>query len=272
MSVLPARAGFSQSPATPSRSASGAYASVELLAAPDAGDGDFWLGLRFHLEPGWHIYWQNPGDSGSPPTVTWNLPDGYSVGEIEWPAPDRIAVGSLVNYGYEREVTFPARVRVRSATLGTRALVAATVKWVVCRDVCVPGRGNLQIALPLSAADRAAAPSWGAAIEAARARVPRPAPASWHAHADSDRDAFVLTVDTGRPERDALFFPVAVSQVDDSALQQFESLGRGFRLRLRKSDQLVGVPASLTGVVRLASGQAYLVSAPVMAANERKPR
>ncbi len=260
--------------AAPSRSAAGPHASVDLLAVAEAGQPDFWLGLRFRLEPGWHIYWQNPGDSGSAPTIDWHLPDGYAAAGTEWPAPDQIDVAGSVNYGYEGEVVLPARVRIAPAARNRPAVVAATVYWVVCRDVCVPGRGNVQIAVPLSAADLASAASWRAAIDAARARVPQPAPASWSARAVSDGDAFVLTVDTGRPEQAASFFPMNVSQVDDSAPRRFESRPRGFRLTLRKSNELVALPPALTGVVRLPSGPAYVVSAPVAAGagSERRRR
>src|SRR6266513_2020688 len=48
------------------------------------------LGVHFILEPGWHIYWTNPGDSGQPPVFKWQLPAGFSAGEIQWPRPNRM--------------------------------------------------------------------------------------------------------------------------------------------------------------------------------------
>src|SRR5579872_2186558 len=59
----------------------------------------FWAGLHFQLENQWHIYWVNPGDSGEPPRVTWNLPAGFHVGALTWPAPHRLRSSSLVDYG-----------------------------------------------------------------------------------------------------------------------------------------------------------------------------
>src|SRR5690242_17206704 len=80
------------------------------------------VGLRFELDPHWHIYWRNPGDSGGPPTIDWKLPEGFQAGEFQWPAPTRMAVGgTLVNYGYEADVLLPLTLRVpASAKPGTQ--------------------------------------------------------------------------------------------------------------------------------------------------------
>ena len=47
------------------------------------------VGLRLRIAPGWHTYWQNPGDAGAPPELTLTLPDGASAGPITWPTPRR---------------------------------------------------------------------------------------------------------------------------------------------------------------------------------------
>ena len=69
--------------------------------------GRFQAGLYFRLEEGWHIYWQNAGDSGEPPSITWKLPSTVQAGSILWPVPKRIDVEPFVNYGYEEEFCFP---------------------------------------------------------------------------------------------------------------------------------------------------------------------
>src|SRR5579864_944263 len=75
------------------------HARVELLAAQAAAQPGrpFQVGLHFQLEPGWHIYWINPGDSGEPPRVKWTLPAGYQAGPIQWPVPQRIEDHSLID-------------------------------------------------------------------------------------------------------------------------------------------------------------------------------
>src|ERR1700755_1591095 len=59
----------------------------------------FLVGVRFKIDSDWHIYWKNPGDSGIPPKITWNLPPGFTVGDLQWPVPKRIEVATLINYG-----------------------------------------------------------------------------------------------------------------------------------------------------------------------------
>ena len=72
----------------------------EVLNIP-AG-GTFWIALRQKIRPNWHTYWRNPGDSGEPTRIKWNLPPGFEAGEIKWPTPKRIPVGPLMNFGYAR--------------------------------------------------------------------------------------------------------------------------------------------------------------------------
>ena len=77
---------------------------AELVAhAPDGvGPGKpVWLGLKIEHQPHWHTYWKNPGDSGLPTTLTWQLPAAVRAGDIAWPTPQKLPVGPLMNYGYE---------------------------------------------------------------------------------------------------------------------------------------------------------------------------
>ena len=70
------------------------------------------VGLLFDLEPGWHVYWTNAGDSGEPPAVKWTLPTGVTVGPLQFPAPKRLPLGPLMDFGYETQVLFPAELHV----------------------------------------------------------------------------------------------------------------------------------------------------------------
>jgi thiol:disulfide interchange protein DsbD len=69
------------------------------------------VALEFQLEPGWHIYWKNPGDSGEATTVKWNLPEGWSEVDLMFPTPHAIDAGGVINYGYENKVTLLARLK-----------------------------------------------------------------------------------------------------------------------------------------------------------------
>ena len=71
-----------------------------------------WLGLAIEHKPHWHTYWKNPGDSGLPTTLQWTLPAGFQAGEIDWPTPQRLPIGPLMNHGYEGKLLLPVRVDV----------------------------------------------------------------------------------------------------------------------------------------------------------------
>ncbi|MEI7994200.1 MAG: protein-disulfide reductase DsbD domain-containing protein, partial [Methylococcaceae bacterium] len=87
---------------------------AQLIASVDAvhpGD-EILVGVHQRIIPHWHTYWINPGDSGLPTTIDYALPGGAIAGEIQWPTPIRIIMGSVTNYGYENEVTLLSKVKV----------------------------------------------------------------------------------------------------------------------------------------------------------------
>ena len=45
---------------------------------------DFWIGWQIVRNPGWHTYWEHPGDVGVPPKLEWDLPEGFSVSPMQY--------------------------------------------------------------------------------------------------------------------------------------------------------------------------------------------
>ena len=115
---------------------------VALLAEPAAivpGE-PFTVGIRLSMKEHWHTYWRNPGDSGEPAQVTWKLPQGFAVGDLEWPAPSLIRVGPAASFGYEGEAILLARVTPpRDLKSGTTVRLAADVAYLVCEKILHPG-------------------------------------------------------------------------------------------------------------------------------------
>lgn len=243
-------------------SLSQSHAKVEFIAEqPSIRPGkQFWIGVLFHLDQGWHIYWQNPGDSGEPPKIQWQVPSGFTVGQIYWPPPVRLGSGSVVDYGYEGSVLLMAPV-VPSSDAGPALMpkISAEVKYIVCREICVPGNAHLTLWFPL-AHD---ASQLHALFEQARHEFPKPAPAAWKVSAQSDSDDFTLSVRTDSHVEGATFFPLVPGQIENSAPQDFASTGNGFRLTLRRSDQLTKPITVLRGLVVLGPRRAFEVAAPV---------
>jgi len=226
------------------------------------------VGLRFEMQDHWHIYWRNPGDSGVPPQVRWKLPAGFQVGKLQWPAPERLGSGSVIDYGYPEPVLLAVEVQTpMTLAAGGSITLAAEVSWLACKDICVPGKADLTLTLPVRLAP-GPVPAAHALFQEARSRLPRPTPPAWRIEATAQKDVFVLTIH-GAGAGKASFFPLTADQIDNAAPQAATPFPGGMRLTLRKSDQRMKTPARLEGVLKLGRGRAYVVSAPVRALRVR---
>jgi len=230
------------------------------------------LGLHFRLEKGWHIYWVNPGDSGEPPRLEWRLPAGLRAGAIEWPAPGRLPIPPLVDYGYGGEVLLPVRIETTAAlAAGGAATLAAEMKAVVCREVCIPAKAHLSLSLPVRAERPRESAETLALFTTARKALPKPAPSSWRPTARDLGDNFELSVHTSQTISQAWFAPLDPLVIENAAPQKTASTKAGFRLILKKSDQLLKPISRLHGVLVLPEG-AYLIDAPVAPSPVRRPK
>ncbi|MCY7319442.1 MAG: protein-disulfide reductase, partial [Ramlibacter sp.] len=133
-----------------------------------------WIGLQLAHQPEWHTYWKNSGDSGLPTQLTWTLPAGVTAGEIAWPLPKKIPVGTLLNYGYEGTVLLAVPLTIspqfKPALLSGDLDIKLKALWLVCRKECIPEEGEFALKLPL----RSTTAINGAAFDAAAAAQPRP--------------------------------------------------------------------------------------------------
>ena len=131
--------------------------TADLLAAADGivpGQRAITVGLRLRTQPGWNTYWQYAGDAGIPTTIDWTLPPGFKAGPIHWPVPERISEpGDIVIYGYRGNVVLPVIIQVpENLRLGQTIAIRAHATWLVCKDICVPGKADLILTLPVVAA------------------------------------------------------------------------------------------------------------------------
>jgi len=115
----------------------------------------FALGVLFKIKPGWHIYWQNPGDSGLPTRINFDLPVNFKQGETIWPVPKSIErSGNIIDYGYENEVLLWKIIKLPDGYSAQNKIpVKANINWVSCKEVCKPGNSTLEIEIdPANAA------------------------------------------------------------------------------------------------------------------------
>jgi DsbC/DsbD-like thiol-disulfide interchange protein len=252
---------FGSSPQAPPK-----HADVELLSrqASVKPNSDLQLGVHFILEKGWHIYWINPGDSGQPPSFKWQLPPGFSAGEIQWPRPERMQPSrSLADFGYHDEVLLPLTIHAASS-LNVSAPIEfnVEVKWLVCREVCIPEHADLHLSLPVGATARLNQ-QHSQLFAKTDKLIPQPLPRGWNASATSGKDDFVLTIRADKPVTKVEFFPFDPGQIDNPAPQKLQTSHTGVTLRLKKYDLLLKPISVLRGVLVIPGGPAYRIEAPV---------
>ena len=111
-----------------------------------------WVGLQLAHQPKWHTYWKNSGDSGLPTQLTWTLPVGVMAGDIAWPAPKKIKIGSLTNFGYEDTVLLAVPLTITPAfkpsLLNSNLDIKLKAQWLVCKEECIPEEGEFAISIP----------------------------------------------------------------------------------------------------------------------------
>lgn len=140
------------SASTASSSASTSNCTASLLADTQAiaAGKPFKVAVRFQLAKGWHLYWRFPGDSGAPPSIQWLLPEGFEVGPIQWPMPHPLhSEGNITTYVYEDELVLTAMVKPPSVLSGSTVALKAKLKWFICSDTCMPGKGEVSLEIPV---------------------------------------------------------------------------------------------------------------------------
>ena len=246
-------------------------AELVALGPAIAPGGTQQVGLVLTLDKGWHVYWINPGDSGEPPRIAWTLPAGVTAGPMQFPIPKRLPLGPLMDFGYEGEVAFPVTIAAAPTLKPGPMHLDAQVSWLVCAQVCIPGKAHLGIGLTVQPGTPQA-PLAGALGEAITL-VPKPLPAGTKFSVTGGAQQFVLTLIDGRRETNAEFYPYPSEStaneaqppdaIVNAAEQKIEPQRDGVRLTVERSPDLAALPAMLRGVLKFSNTVAYDVSAPV---------
>jgi thiol:disulfide interchange protein/DsbC/DsbD-like thiol-disulfide interchange protein len=113
---------------------------------------EFTVALRLQHEPHWHSYWVNAG-TGYPTRIKWELPAGWSAGEIQWPTPILIrdSKGNVTGHGYDGVLYLPVILTPPAdAKAGTTVTLEAAANWLMCADICIPGKQDVSLTLPVA--------------------------------------------------------------------------------------------------------------------------
>ncbi len=241
------------------------HLSVQLVSARDVihpGDS-LQAGLYFKLDKGWHVYWSNAGDSGEPPKITWTLPEGITADAMQFPVPQHLPLGPLMDYGYENEVVFPILLHAAdSVKPGAPQEASAKVNWLVCREVCIPGKAELKLPITVAPPSDPGKVLAQGLIQSWQQRLPQQLPPDAKASFATTPTGFNVTVLTGKPETSGQFFPYDESQIDNPAKQPAKPLKNGIQIELKKDENLKATPATLHGLVVFPDGRAFDVEFP----------
>ena len=184
------------------------------------------LALHFIPDVHWHTYWQNPGDSGLPTRLSWQLPEGVSVGDIQWPTPQAISVPPLVNYGFEGSTILLSELRIPADYTAETIDIQLQADWLVCEEICIPAEAQFSLSLPV-ASEAIAAADYQALFTQAQQQLPQPL--NVNGRFDTSGGAFSAVIDW-QPSTQITGFFVAVSELVDHA---------GAQLISQQGDQLL---------------------------------
>jgi thiol:disulfide interchange protein DsbD len=216
----------------------------------------FWVALRLKADPGWHTYWRNPGDSGLPTTIRWELPAGFKLGPIQWPYPQVLDTLGIATYGYQGEVAFQVQIAPpTNLPAGSPVTLRARAEWLVCREECIPGSAELALVLPVKAGEPLPDPRWAGLFREQRARLPREDP-GLRFSAQLSRKELTLVAE-GLPEVKAsglYFFAQEQGLLSSAAPQRPLRAGPAWKLRLLRGDPGSEPPARLQGVLVVSGG------------------
>lgn len=208
------------------------------------------VALVLQHDPGWHTYWQNPGDSGLPTRTTYQLRSSagetveLEASEIRWPTPSRFPVGPLSNYGYADRVLLAQDLRLPAELpagfLDGAARLELQAEWLVCKDVCIPGQASLSLPLTVSPAaastPTAQPPAW---LQEVAQHQPVSGPEALQVGLSQDRSRLVVwsadsrSVDVVRAALEGGVFMTEVEGlVVPSAAQPLQQTADGWRLEL----------------------------------------
>ena len=216
----------------------------------------FRVALKLAHAPHWHTYYLNPGQVGFPPSIEWELPDGFTASELQFPVPIVGTFSGAPFYGYEGETWFLQTI-TPPATLqpGETVTLSGEASWLACEIKCVPGDATLELKLPVAAA-ASPEPAAAAAFAAADAAMPR-IPTAWKIAASESNAGITLTLTPGAgavelPEKVHFFSSDSIE--DASKPQVLTREGDAWKLVFPRNPETDPKPATLSGILRSDSG------------------
>ena len=208
-----------------------------------------WVALELDIREGWHTYWRNPGDSGEATKLAWQLPAGFSAGDIVWTTPHRFEVAPLVNYGYAKHAVHLVQITApKDLNAGAPIDLGAKASWLVCSDVCIPETADLKLRIPTSPQAGSVDPKDAALFTAARSELPSAELAATSARIQGDQLIISLGKEWGATLsqiKSLAFFPYDEGSIEYAAPQVLTRSNDALQLSMK-----VGYQPPHPGTVR----------------------
>ena len=254
-------AGFLLASPALSQAAPQPHLAMRMLAETNVPTPGSTVTLAVHAKPapGWHGYWQNPGDAGVATSAAWTLPAGATVGALRYPVPERLLVSGLMNYVYERPFALLADLKVPAGLQRGAALpIRVKLDYLVCtREICVPERQTLETSLTIG--DGRIDPATRARFDGWRQALPRPlgSPATYQRDGKRFRLAIPFPADAVIGE--GWFYPASSGAIDFAAPQ---SVTRdGDRLVIDTTATASSAGGRIEGVLATGNGRGFALTA-----------
>jgi thiol:disulfide interchange protein len=206
------------------------------------------IALDMHPAHGWHGYWLNPGDAGLGLKLNWHLPQGASVGAPQYPVPETLVVGGLMNHVYQSDFALLMPLTVpHDAVPGTSLPLSVKAEWLACTEqICVPESADLALSLPISAFP----PARDVRFDAWRSRLPAPLGAAAHLAVAGDTLRLAVPFPAGAAIDRPHLFAADERVIDYAAPQTFERAGDTLVITLKRAAG-AAAPTAFSAVLRL---------------------
>lgn len=205
--------------------------------------GDYFdVAFTLDLKPHFHAYYKNAGIIGDPPLVKWELPEGFTAGELRFPRPEAIKTQSggvdAVIYGYEGVATFLAQIEAsEDLEAGKEYTIKGSFEWQECDDkTCLPGKKEFSFAI--KAGDETAFIEKNEDLFSnAKEKLPHDGSA-WGFLATEKSNT--ITIKVIRPEglevKEPVYFFSDDKQIDSQAAQEVELDDKNFVITLKRNE------------------------------------
>lgn len=216
---------------------------------------EFWVALKLTAKQDWHTYWRNPGDSGLPTTIEWNLPEGFKHSEIFWTYPEVFVVEGIANFGYDNEelllikITPPKNLQTnKSVTLKAKA------NWLACRVECVPEGEDISLTIPVKNDSPEIDKSINKKIEEAINKLPAKNSEFKLSALINENSVTISCIGNFDKLKNVRFFPYEAGYYNHSAEQKLIQKENRFTLQIPLDDFKIGNPKNVTGILFFENG------------------